>query len=91
MLITSREQLRGIALGTTVTLRGTVARTKVPELFGIELPHEASDYADQELEVTGVLDSYTIPEDVDSDGLHRAHKSPGAHYILRTAVLQRVP
>ncbi len=82
MLIDTREQLAA-CVGKTVTLRGTVSRTKSPEILGVEIDSTGDDLADQLAEATGVLATYVIPQDIDADGLHSAHKSPGTYYVLQ--------
>ena len=69
-------------LGQTVTLRGIVARTKIPEILGVEIDSSGGALAEELAEATGVLDTYEAPEQP-ADGLYRAQKNPGRHYILR--------
>lgn len=80
-VVIEREQDLAGCVGKTVTVRGVVSRTKIPAILGVEVSE--SDLADQIAEATGVLATYTIPEDIDRDGMHSAHKGPGTYYTLR--------
>src|SRR4051794_18135778 len=67
--------------GKTVTLRGVVSRTKIPTLLGVDIG-DGESLADQPAEATGVLESYTEPEQP-ADGLQRAGRGPGTYWRLR--------
>ncbi len=76
--VIEREQDVAACVGKTVTLRGVVSRTKIPAILGVDVAE--SGLADQLAEATGVLATYTVPED--HEELPSAHKGPGTYYAL---------
>src|SRR4051812_7173011 len=60
--VIEREQDVAACLGKTVTLRGVVSRTKIPSILGVDVAE--ANLGDKLAEATGVLATYTIPEDI---------------------------
>jgi hypothetical protein len=81
MIIDDESELAA-HIGELVTLRGVVARTKIPELLGVEVGD--SNLADQLAEATGVLARHTIESPAPGAPI-AASKGPGTYLSLRDA------